>query len=152
MRCSNASKSKSPEIERERYGEGIRNCSFFEIISFSRSVNFYIFSQTGPSASSGTKIVIIFRAAFQGEREEFRMPLLVDLCTAFVAIECESARNVIIQGWSRTISAQLPMETSYRQAQVVVDICFSCPQLHFRCIVQGNWPRQMSTSSISSKS
>ena len=62
------------------------------------------------------------------------MPLLADLCIAFVAIECESARNVIFQGWSRTISAHLPMETSYRQAQVVVDICFSSPQLHFRSV------------------
>ena len=57
------------------------------------------------------------------------MPLLADLCIAFVAIECEPARNLIFQGWSRTISARLPMETSYRQAQVVVNICFSRPQL-----------------------
>ena len=46
---------------------------------------------------------------------------------------------------------QQPEPVCIRQAQVVVDICFSCPQLHFRCIFQGNWPGQMSTSSIRSK-
>ena len=46
---------------------------------------------------------------------------------------------------------QQPEPVCIRQAQVVVDICFSCPQLHFRCVFQGNWPRHMSTSNIRSK-
>ena len=29
---------------------------------------------------------------------------------------------------------------------MVVDVCFSCPQLHFLSMFQGNWPRRMSTT------